>query len=118
MPLPVKPFLPDRFEKLFGPLPGMREARAISIMALVAGAIMCALSLYYGFRGETFLGRPLGSDFIGFYTAGTVLNEHPERLYDLRFVDAQQHRILPTMPHTQMLLFGNAPYIALIARPL
>ena len=62
--------IPARIERIIGPLPGQREARAFSVFALIAGLIACALSLYYGFRGETFMGRPMGSDFVQFYAAG------------------------------------------------
>jgi hypothetical protein len=106
-------------ERIIGPLPGLKEARAISTLALIAGAILCAASLYFGFRGETFMGRPLGGDFVQFYSAGKILNTGPAAaIYDIRTIVRVEHESLPTMPDTQMLLFGNAPYIATLFRPL
>ena len=106
-------------ERVIGPLPGLKEARAISILALIAGAILCAASLYYGFRGDTFMGRPLGGDFVQFYSAGKILNTGPAAaVYDISTIVRTEHESLPTMPETQMLLFGNAPYIAALFRPL
>jgi hypothetical protein len=106
-------------ERWIGPLPGLKEARAISTLALIAGAILCAASLYFGFRGETFMGRPLGGDFVQFYSAGKILNTGPAAgIYDIATIVRTEHDTLPTMPDTQMLLYGNAPYIAVLFRPL
>lgn len=64
------------------------------------------------------MGRPLGGDFVEFYTIGKVLNSHaPARIYDLRMTTDLQHQFLPTMPETQMLVFGQAPFIASLFRP-
>jgi glycosyl transferase family 87 len=106
-------------ERIIGPLPGLKEARAISTLALIAGAILCVASLYFGFRGETFMGRPLGGDFVQFYSAGKILNTGPAAgIYDISTIVRVEHESLPTMPDTQMLLYGNAPYIAALFRPL
>ncbi len=87
-------------------------------MALVAGVVLCGVSLLLGFEGKAFLGRPLGGDFVEFYTVGTILNHYPPaRIYDLALADRLQHAALPTMPQTQMLVFGQAPFIALLFRP-
>lgn len=100
-------------------MPGEREARAISWMALAAGAVLCALSLYYGFRGETFMGRTLGGDFAGFYVAGKILNEYePARLYDMELEVRLQQGTDVGMDKTQMLPFAQAPYIGQLFRPL
>ena len=106
-------------ERIIGPLPGLKEARAISTLALIAGAILCAASLYFGFHGETFMGRPLGGDFVQFYSAGKILNTGDAAgIYDISTIVRVEHESLPTMPDTQMLLYGNAPYIAALFRPL
>ncbi len=103
---------------MIGPLPGEREARAFGSAGIAIALIACALSLYYGFKGEAFLGRPLGGDFVQFYAAGRVLNQNePTRLFDPPYFSAVQHEILPTMPATQWLIFGNPPCIAALFRP-
>jgi hypothetical protein len=110
--------IPARIERIIGPLPGQREARAFSVFALIAGLIACALSLYYGFRGETFMGRPMGSDFVEFYAAGKVINQHQaERIYDDAYFSPLQHEILPAMSPTQMLLFAYPPVVGQLFRP-
>lgn len=110
--------IPARVERIIGPLPGQREARAFSVFALIAGLIACGLSLYYGFRGETFMGRPMGSDFVQFYAAGKLLNQHqPERIYDDAYFSPLQHAILPAMSPTQMLIFAYPPVITQLFRP-
>jgi alpha-1,2-mannosyltransferase len=104
--------------KWFGPMPGRREAHAMAWMALAAGVILCVASVVLGFQGRTFMGRALGGDFIGFYTIGKILNTYPAaRIYDLDLAVRLQHEILPSMDKTQMLVFGQAPYIAWLFRP-
>jgi Glycosyltransferase family 87 len=106
-------------ERIIGPLPGEKEARAFGVCGIAIALIACALSLYFGFKGETFMGRPLGNDFVQFYAAGRILNQNePTRLFDVPFLADMEHRSLPTMSKTQMLIFGNAPCIAAIFRPL
>jgi alpha-1,2-mannosyltransferase len=110
--------IPARIERIIGPLPGQRESRAFSVFALIAGLIACALSLYYGFRGETFMGRPMGSDFVEFYAAGKVINQHQAaRIYDDAYFTPLQHKILPAMSPTQMLIFAYPPVVGQLFRP-
>lgn len=104
--------------KCLGPMPGRREAHAIAWMSLIAGVILCVVSVLLGFHGRTFMGRPLGGDFVEFYTVGKILNTYPAaRIYDLALAVRLQHETLPTMAATQMLVFGQAPYIAWLFRP-
>jgi hypothetical protein len=99
-------------------MPGRREAHAMAWTALTAGVILCAASVLLGFQGRTFMGRALGGDFVGFYAIGKILNTYPAaRIYDLELAVRLQHAILPSMPATQMLVFGQAPYIAWLFRP-
>ena len=110
--------IPARIERIIGPLPGQREARAFSVFALIAGLIACALSLYYGFRGETFMGRPMGSDFVEFYAAGKALNQHqPALIYDIPALTRIEQESLPAMSRTQMLIFGYPPVVGQLYRP-
>lgn len=109
---------PEQLRKWFGPLPGRREARALSSMALAAGIILCGISIFRGFHGQTFLGRPLGGDFVQFYVIGKILNNFAApRIYDLELAVNLQHAVLPSMPVTQMLVFAHAPYVAALFRP-
>ena len=74
-------------------------------MALTVGVILCGVSVIRGFQGQTFMGRPLGGDFVEFYTIGKILNNYaPARVYDLELAVSLQHATLPTMPATQMLV--------------
>jgi alpha-1,2-mannosyltransferase len=99
-------------------MPGRREAHAMAWVALVIGVLVCVVAVLLGFRGRTFLGRPLGGDFVEFYTIGKILNNYaPARIYDLRLAVGLQHAALPSMPETQMLVFGQAPFIASLFRP-
>ena len=104
--------------KWLGPMPGRREAHVMAWMALIAGVILCITSVLLGFHGRTFMGRPLGGDFVEFYTVGKILNTYPPaRIYDLALAVRLQHETLPTMADTQMLVFGQSPYIGWLFRP-
>lgn len=106
------------WRRLAGPLPGHGEARAMASVALVIGVVACGLSVVLGFHGKTLMGRPLGGDFVEFYTIGNILNHYPAaRIYDLALAVRMQHQAVPEMPDTQMLMFGHAPYIASLFRP-
>jgi len=99
-------------------MPGRKETHAFSLMAIAVAFIVCIWALFLGFHGETFLGRPLGGDFVQFYVAGKILNQYDAwRIYDLKLAVDLQHAVLPTMASTQMLVFGQAPYIAALFRP-
>ena len=107
-----------RLEGLIGPLPGSEEAPLYCGLALAATVVTCALSFFYGVRGETFLGRPLGSDFIGFYAVGQTLNEHqPELMYDMAHLSALEHQNLHSMSPEESGAFGYAPAIGELFRP-
>src|ERR1700730_11515340 len=99
-------------------MPGRREAHAMAGIALVIGVILCGVSVLVGFEGRTFLGRPPGGDFVECYPIGNTLNNYPPaQVYDLRLAVALQHATVPSMPQTQMLVFGQAPFIASLFRP-
>jgi hypothetical protein len=88
-------------------------------MAIAAALIICVLSIVRGFEGQTFLGRPLGGDFVQFYVAGKILNQYePARLYDLDLEVQLQHQAAPATSKDQMLVFASAPYAGLIYRPI
>ena len=90
----------------------------MSLMAVAAAVILCSVSIFRGFHGQTFMGRPLGGDFIEFYVIGTILNHfQPARIYDLQLAVGLQHSILPSMAETQMLVYGHAPYVATLFKP-
>jgi len=110
--------IPQTIQRIIGPLPGQREARAFSVFALIAALVACGLSLYYGFRGETFMGRPMGSDFVEFYAAGRLANQHhPALIYDVQAFSRLQHQVVPEMSPTQMHVFGYPPVVSELFRP-
>ncbi len=110
--------IPEIVQRWIGPLPGQREARAFSVFALLGGLVACGLSVFYGFRGETFMGRPMGSDFVQFYSAGKLLNQHqPAVIYDIPEFSKLQHEVVPEMAPTQMLVFGYPPVVSTLFRP-
>ncbi len=106
------------WKKWLGPLPGRNEARVMSLLALAAGLVACIFGLVKGFRGEAFMGRPLGGDFVQFYVIGKIANQFGlARIYDLDLAVRLQHSTLATMSPTQMLVFAHAPFIAVLFQP-
>ena len=109
----------EQIERIIGPLPGQSEARVASLMTLVVGLVLCALSLYFGFHGRTFLGRPMGNDFVQFYAAGLVFNQHqPTLVYDTPYFVRLEHEVLPEMASNEALPFAYPPVVAQLFRPL
>lgn len=108
----------SRFRKIFGPLPGTREARFISVVAILVGIFLCGMSLYRGSRGEKFMGRWVGGDFIMFYSVGKVFNENePAKVYDVEFLNKIMHTVMPLMDQGEMLPMMHGPYLPLVFRP-
>jgi hypothetical protein len=71
------------------------------------------LSLYFGFQGKTLVNRPMGNDFVQFYAAGQILNQHqPVRIYDTAYLAQLEHEALPEMAPTQVLPFAYPPAVA------
>lgn len=106
------------WRRWLGPMPSHREARVMASLALALGAVLCVISLLLGLRGKAFLGRPLGGDFLQFYTVGKILNCFPPaRIYDLQLAVHLQHSTVPSMPDSQMLFFANGPWIVDLFRP-
>ena len=90
----------------------------MSLMAVAAGVLLCGISIFRGFHGQAFMGRPVGGDFVEFYGIGKILNNFDAaRMYDLKLAVGLQHSTLPSMDESQMLVFGHAPYIALLFKP-
>lgn len=99
--------------------PGPPEIRLVCWVALLSGIAFVILSLASGVNGRPLLGHPTGGDFIGFYVAGTILNQYPPaRLYDVPLQDRLQHAILPQMPRDAFVVYANTPFLALIFSPL
>ena len=110
--------IPEKIQRIIGPLPGQREARAFGVFALIAGLVACGFSLFYGARGENFMGHPMGSDFVQFYVAGQLANRHqPSVIYDVSAFSGLQHQVVPEMSATQMHIFGYPPVVAELFRP-
>ncbi len=85
----------------------------MSVFAILAGLIFCGLSLWRGFRGELFMGRAHGGDFLVFYSAGKMASP---AVYDRAQISAVEHGLLPEWTRNQMLPFGNPPWFAQLLR--
>lgn len=119
MPTRHLPRCGNKVRTLLGPLPGVREIRAVSWAALLVTVVLVGLSLSFAARGLPFLGHQPCGDFVQFYAAGKILNEYPHAsLYDGLLQYRLQHALLPGMRPELSLVFANAPFLALLFRPL
>jgi len=87
--------------------------------ALAVTALLLGLSLESAVRGRAFLGHQPGGDYMAFYVAGQILNEYPHaRVYDVDLQYRLEHALLPMMPGDIVEKYLNAPFLALLFRPL
>jgi hypothetical protein len=102
-----------------GPWPGAGEIQVACASILVVCFLLTSLSAGYGFRGLSFLGHEPGGDFLAWFVVGKILDEHPHRqLYDIRLQNRLQHDILPTFDRDLVLVYANAPWLAVLFQPL
>ncbi len=79
-----------------GPWPNAREIQVACVSILLVSLIITSISVGYGFRDIPVFGHELGGDFLAWYVAGKILNDHPhEQLYDLQLQQRLQHDLLP-----------------------
>jgi hypothetical protein len=93
--------------------------RFVCLAVLAMNLLLLAGSFATSDRGRTAWGPPLGADYAGFYTAGTVLNRYPPaRLYDPDLHDRLYHELLPNLGEEQKLPYVHPPFVAFALRPL
>ena len=69
--------------------------------------------------GRNIYGSWAGGDYSCFYVAGKLLNEYsPDKLYDFRLQNELLHSLLPKISLNKQLPYLNAPFFALIFKPL
>jgi hypothetical protein len=90
--------------------------RFISSAILGLSLVLLVISFTGSDRSHTVFGPPLGADFAGFYTAGSILNqsarEDRQRLYDAPFQDRLYHQLLPDLPEEAKLPYVHPPFVA------
>jgi hypothetical protein len=102
-----------------GPWPKAREFQVACGAILLISVVLTGVSVVLGFRDAPFLGHEPGGDFLQFYVAGKILNEHPHtQLYDLRLQHRLQHELRPRWGQDTMLVMANAPFLAVLFQPL
>jgi hypothetical protein len=70
-------------------------------------------------NGKTLFGPPLGADYAGFYTAGTILNRHESTsLYNRAEQDRIHHEVHPFLRLEETAPYVHPPFVALAFRPL
>ena len=103
-----------RMRSLLGPAPKGREIEVACCTAILVALLL--LGVTAGTDGK-FMGWRAGQDFSSFYNAGRILNRGlAGQLYDLKLQTALFHEVFPAENGTS--LFPNAPWFALLFRPL
>ena len=119
MPATTARRTPSRIERFIGDRLTRRRLRFTAATTIVVGSLLLLISFATTVENRTRRGLGLGSDYLAFYNAGTILNDYgPQRLYDLELQSRVYHRNLPGEPPEAMLPYANAPFFALIMRPL
>src|SRR5262249_2015690 len=96
-----------------------RSLRVVSVTVIVMSLGLLAVGYATAEGGRTAFGSEFGADSPAFYTAGTILNEHPgSELYDDGLQDRIYHQTLPAVPADEKLPYVNPPFVALLFRPL
>jgi Glycosyltransferase family 87 len=96
-----------------------RKLRDYSLVLIGFAFLMLCLTFVNGVRGLTIVGSPFAGDFVGFYSAGQIVNEYSfHRLYDLELQNQLVHKTLPDVPPGWTLPFVQPPFVALIFSPL
>jgi hypothetical protein len=116
---PVRRRAPNCIERFIGDRLTKRRLRFTAVTTIVVGSLLLLTSFATTVENRTRSGLGLGSDYLAFYNAGTILSDYgPQRLYDLELQSRVYHRNLPGEPPEAMLPYANAPFFALIMRPL
>lgn len=102
-----------------GPWPKAREIQVACASILAIALLLAGLSVGFGFRDRPIFGHEVGGDFLAWYVAGTILNEHSHaRLYDLALEHQLQHQIRKRWANDLLLAYANAPWLAVLFQPL
>lgn len=110
---------PSGFALFIGDRLTRSRLRFTAAATIVVACLLLALSFATTSNNRTANGRGLGSDFLAFYDAGTILNQHRlDRLYDLNLQSQLYHANLPGEPAQASLPYANAPFFAAMLRPL
>ena len=110
---------PGRFWLFIGDRLTRSRLRFTAASTIVVASLLLAMSFATTSNNRTANGRGLGSDYLAFYDAGTILNQHGlDRLYDLNLQSQLYHANLPGEPEHVSLPYANAPFFAALLRPL
>ena len=96
-----------------------KRVHFVSWSVLAIAAVLLAVSFATARTGRTVFGTELGCDYAAFYNAGKIQNEHgAERLYDRELQNRLYHELRPNVSNEESLPYVNAPFFALLFRPL
>ena len=111
--------VPTRIELAIGDRLTRARLRFAAGATLVVGCLLLLFSFATSHNNRAASGLGLGSDWLAFYNAGTILNTRgPARLYDLNLQAELYHEQLPDEPDNASLPYANAPFLAVALRPL
>jgi hypothetical protein len=93
-----------------------RRVRFVCLAFLLMSLALLAVSFATADGGQTAFGSSLGADYAGFYSAATIANTAPDRLYDFDLQNRIHHSVLPR--EQGLLPYFHPPFVALALRPL
>jgi hypothetical protein len=109
---------PHRFLLFVGDRLTGNRLRFTAALTVVVACLLLAFSFATTRDNRTATGLGLGSDYLAFYDAGTIANDHGvDRLYDLELQARLYHANLPGESDQVTLPYANAPFLAVMLRP-
>lgn len=110
---------PNRIERFIGDRLTRSRVRFTAAATIVVASLLLLFSFATTVDNRTATGLGLGSDYLAFYNAGTIVNRYSlDRLYDLNLQAELYHANLPGEPAHTSLPYANAPFLAILLRPL
>jgi hypothetical protein len=111
--------VPNRVERCIGDSLTPPRVRFAAAATVIVGCLLLVFSFATTRDNRAANGLGLGSDWLAFHNAATILNRYDaSRLYDLGLQASLYHAALPGEPADASLPYANAPFLAVALRPL
>ena len=108
-----------RFTERVSILLGRQRVQFIAGTVVAMAGVMLLVAFATADDGRTIFGPQLGPDYACYYVAGNILNSpRPQQLYNVSLQNRLYHQLFPTVPEHMSVPYLNAPFFAVLVRPL
>jgi Glycosyltransferase family 87 len=99
--------------------PSARRVRRVAWSIIGISVVMLVVSFGTVKQGRTIFKTNLGGDWLAFHDAAVILNSAgAQHLYDTQLQGRLYHAALPDEPGNVSLPYANAPFLAMVIKPL